>query len=147
VFAVSIGISKLFPYIEQLSLHTHHWQDMLEHVLDCLPEEACGILGGRESRVELVIPVTNDLHSPVRFRMAPEEQLRAFKAIEDQQLDLIAFFHSHPNGPSDPSETDLAEFAYPGVLSIIWSVGVQGWRARAFRLDDRIVQEVPVIIQ
>ncbi len=119
---------------------------MLEHVLACLPEEACGILGGQAGRVQVVVPVTNQLHSPVRFRMASEEQLRAFQFLEDQGLEMLAFFHSHPAGPSSPSATDLAEFAYPGVLAIIWSPGADGWQARAFQVDDGTICEVPFVI-
>lgn len=118
---------------------------MLDHLRACLPEEACGLLGGqlgdpstgRPARCQAVVPVPNALHSPVRFRMAPEEQLKAFYWLEQQQLDLLAIFHSHPTGPSHPSRTDLAEFAYPGVLYLIWSPGIHGpdWQLHAFRLS------------
>jgi proteasome lid subunit RPN8/RPN11 len=119
---------------------------MFDHIDRCLPEEACGVLGGTENRVEEVVPVTNQLHSPTRFRMAPEEQLRAFKKLEDQGQEMLAFFHSHPAGPSVPSETDLVEFLYPGVLSVICSPAQNGWQARAFQLDDRVVVEVTMVV-
>ena len=118
---------------------------MLGHVLVCLPEEACGVLGGRDGQVEQVALVTNRLHSPVRFQMAPEEQLRAFQQIEAQGLEIIAFFHSHPTGPPFPSETDRREFAYPGVLALVWSPEKNGWQARAFQLDGGEVVETPLV--
>jgi len=117
------------------------WQAMLEHSLACLPEEACGLLGGllaedgRSARVARALLIENALHSPVRFRMAPEEQLKAFLALETDGLELVAFFHSHPKGPSHPSPTDLGEFAYPGVLSLILSPSANGgWQLRAFAI-------------
>ena len=118
---------------------------MLDHLLACLPEEACGLLGGRlglpasghPARCQAVLPVPNALHSPVRFRMDPAEQLKAFYWFEEHGLDLVAIFHSHPGGPGHPSATDLAEFAYPGTFYLIWSPGPPetGWQLNAFHLS------------
>jgi len=119
---------------------------MLAHLLGCLPEEGCGILGGRAYRAELVLPVTNTLHSPVRFRMLPEELWNAFRQIEDRGYELVAIFHSHPAGPANPSETDVSEFAYPGVVSIIWSPQAGIWQPRAFHLDDGKIVEVNLTV-
>src|SRR5512146_1553484 len=114
--------APLTPFILPDSLR----QEMIEHVLSCLPEEACGLLGGRREDPQgtpdspftaaAVLPIENELHSLVRFRMAPAEQLKAFYWLEEHGLELAAIFHSHPQGPDHPSATDLAEFAYPGVL-------------------------------
>lgn len=114
------------------------FEEMRAHVFACLPEEACGLLGGKmdgeTATVKVVIPVENVLHSPVRFRMDPREQLLAFNHLDDLGLELVGIFHSHPNGPDAPSATDLAEFYYPGVAFLIWSPGGEGWQLRAFRI-------------
>lgn len=129
----------------QLILPNEHRQEMLAHVLACLPEESCGMIGGRleddGAHVMAVLPVENELHSPVRFRMAPEAQLQGFLWLEEQGLELVAVFHSHPNGPNRPSPTDLAEFAYPGVVTLIWSPAQVAaddgaWEVRGFAIDD-----------
>lgn len=117
---------------------------MCAHAAACLPEEACGILVGQGSRAEKVIPVTNELHSPVRFRMAPLEQLDALIWLEDRGLDLLAIFHSHPTGPAMPSETDIAEFYYPGSAVIILSPADPVWQLRAFRIESGRVSEIPI---
>lgn len=120
------------------------YEDMLAHVLACLPEEACGLLGGQmngsERIAQLVIPIENVLHSPVRFRMDPRKQLEAFTYFESQNMEMVGIFHSHPTGPDAPSLTDLAEFFYPGVAFLIWSPGADGWRLRAFRIDGKDAQ-------
>ncbi len=140
------------------------WQEMVAHVIACLPEEACGLVGSQpgESTAAVVLPIENDLHSPVRFRMAPGEQLKAFYWLEERSLDLAAIFHSHPHGPRHPSATDLAEFAYPGVLMLILSplepadehaaapdTG-ENWAVRAFGIDggfssNLTASEVPLV--
>ncbi len=125
------------------------WQEMLAHVIACLPEEACGLIGSSpgENTAAVVLPIENELHSQVRFRMAPTEQLKAFYWLEDRNLDLVAIFHSHPHGPRHPSATDLAEFAYPGVLMLILSplepaaasaaplAASANWTVHAFSMD------------
>ena len=86
---------------------------------------ACGLLAGTAldgvGQVKIAIPVSNALHSPVRFRMAAEEQLAAFLHIEELGFELLAIYHSHPHGPASPSSTDLAEAFYPEALTLIWS--------------------------
>ena len=121
-------------------------QIMLAHCLACLPEEACGLLGGLFTeagvQVQAVLPITNALHSPVRFRMDPEEQLKAFYYLDEHNLELVTIFHSHPAGPEHPSPTDLAEFAYPGVFTLILfpaqadlpADDPSGWQMRAFEI-------------
>ena len=123
------------------------WQQMLDHVSACLHEEACGILGGRGEIVEVVIPVANELHSPDRFRMAPEEQLKAILNLEKSDLEMIGIFHSHPKGPGEPSLVDLEEFAYPGVRLIILYPGGDEWAGRGFYIDQRSFIETKINIE
>lgn len=164
------------------------WRQMLAHVQACLPEEACGLIGSAQSPAgdppanvpqalepaplaAAVLPIENELHSPVRFRMAPTEQLKAFYWLEERGLELSAIFHSHPRGPVHPSATDLAEFAYPGVLMLILSPLVPAssrentptqtivpsvhssanWQGRIYRIDDTLssglsASEIPLVL-
>jgi proteasome lid subunit RPN8/RPN11 len=119
-------------------------EEMLEYVKRCLPEEACGLIAGREGKASRVLPVTNMLHSPVRFRMDPQEQLNALVRLEAENLDLMGIFHSHPSGPPQPSETDVAEFAYPEAASLILSPAADGWDVRAFRIEGQWVREIEI---
>jgi proteasome lid subunit RPN8/RPN11 len=117
------------------------WREITTQLDDCLPEEGCGLVGGLGEAAQLIFPVTNQLHSPVRFRMDATEQLAGFLQFEAEGIDLIAIYHSHPNGPEIPSRTDLDEFAYPECAVIIVAPGEQGWQARAFQLRaDQFVE-------
>lgn len=132
-------------------------QVMFDHVSSCYPEEACGLLGGQAAeatcRVAAALPVENVLHSPVRYRMEPSAQLQGFLWLEEQGLDLVGIYHSHPTGPDYPSYTDLDEYAYPGVLALIWSPdGGSGsgdsWQLKAFWIEEQLgshrVAQVPI---
>ncbi len=133
--------------MKQLFLATHLRKQMMQHILSCLPEEGCGIIGGRENRAEIVLPVTNQLHSTTKFLMDPQEQLDGFLKLETLNLELLAFYHSHPSGPEVPSQSDIAEFYYPGVISIIWSPVETGWQVRGFEIVGNGCQEVELVWQ
>jgi len=129
----------------ELTISKTHWQEMLKHVQEHVPLEACGLLAGKNDRVEKVIPVRNQAQSAVRFVMDPYEQLRAFDWIEANALELLGIFHSHPAGPETVSRTDIAESAYE-VIHLIWSRTGDRWEARGFWIENGGATEVSLQI-
>jgi proteasome lid subunit RPN8/RPN11 len=128
-----------------LILKQAHMFAMQRHINFEAPLEACGMLGGKQEVVELVLPVKNAAASRIRFQMEPKAQLRALEQIEGEGLELLAIFHSHPKGPSMPSATDIAEAAYP-VVNIIWSKAGRRWQARGFWIEAGLATEVPLTV-
>jgi proteasome lid subunit RPN8/RPN11 len=130
-------------YISQAGL-----QQMQLDVARRAPEEACGLLSGQiegeTCRVSEVIPATNELHSPVRYRIDPHEQIAAFNRIDAQGLELVGIYHSHPAGPAGPSPTDIAEAFYPEAVYLIWSAQTGDWQCKAFLIQGEQVS--PVVI-
>ena len=130
-----------------ICLEREHWARMETDVSIKAPEEACGIVIGEGNHSRLVIPVTNILHSQSRFRMEPKEQLKAFLLAEEKRMDIIAVYHSHPNGIDKPSTTDLEELTFPGIIYLIWFIQAKKWNCRGFLMKPRMVAiEVPVLI-
>ncbi len=125
----------------QLTLNQGQWDAMRAHAQMHAPLEACGLLAGKGDSVEKVFLIANQARSPLRFRMDPAEQLRAFNWMESHGLDLLGIFHSHPAGPETASASDIAEAAYP-VVYIIWSRSKGNWRARGFRFRNGQASEV-----
>ena len=125
-------------------------QQMRRQVADRAPEEACGLLSGqieaRIYRVAAVIPTTNELHSPVRYRIDPHEQIAAFNRIDAQGLELVGIYHSHPAGPPGPSPTDIAEAYYPEAVYLIWSSPAGDWQCTAFLIQDGQVTPVEISV-
>ena len=119
---------------------------MRRYVAAQSPLEACGLLGGKNGIVESVLPVRNAVASKTRYRMEPRAQLRAFEQIEASGQELLAIFHSHPQGSSAPSPTDIREAAYP-VVQIIWSPVGRRWRARGFWIELGRAAEVPLNVE
>lgn len=129
----------------QIHLKQEHLDLMRAHVEAHAPLEACGLLAGKNNSVEEVLLIANQAQSPVRFRMDPADQLKAFNWMESSGLDLLAIFHSHPAGPETVSVTDIAEAAYP-VVQIIWSRLNGIWKARGFWIRDKQATEVQLQI-
>lgn len=131
---------------EKLSLRREHMEEMIAHAERVQPEEACGLLAGKDGQVWYVISVTNILHSPVRFRMDPEEQVRAFLKIESDGLEITGIYHSHPEGPSTLSPTDLREAAYPDSFYLLLYRDQGHWRWHGYTIRNGIPREAPVVV-
>lgn len=135
------------PLAQGIVLHPDHWSRMEADVRLRASEEACGIVAGQGNRCRLVIPITNILHSPSAFRMDPQEELDAFLQAEGNGWEVLAIYHSHPHGISQPSVTDHAELTFPGIVYIIWYNMEGEWRCRGFLMDaGHQAGEVPVIV-
>lgn len=119
----------------QFVLLAGHIGAMQSHVAAEAPLEACGLVAGKDGRSAHIFPIDNEEASRTHFRMDARQQYEAFVQMERSGWELLAIYHSHPNGPARPSKTDLAEAAYPGVVQLIWSPQTNGWDCRAFFLD------------
>ena len=127
--------------VEKLILTWEHRRRMGRHVSRNAPLEACGLLAGEKERVEFTLGIPNAERSPVRFRMEPRAQWRAFQRIESAGLELVGIYHSHPNGPNHPSPTDIADALYL-VAQIIWFREGGRWQARGFVIEGGKATEI-----
>jgi proteasome lid subunit RPN8/RPN11 len=136
-----------------LSLPRGVYDDILAHA-EGSDEETCGILAGErggvddsaetESRVESVHRATNVAENPrTRYLIDPEEQLRIIEEIEDAGREVVGFYHSHPEGPPLPSETDAERAAWPGYSYAICVPGERpylgSWRWNGERFEREAV--------
>lgn len=140
-------INKINKLAEGIYLCPDHWAQMEAEVRTRAPEEACGIVAGEGNHSRMVIPITNILHSPFRFRMEPEEQLNAFLLVEENKWEIVAVYHSHPQGIDAPSPTDYKELTYPGIIYLIWYKRTIEWLCRGYLMIGQTkANEVPVLI-
>jgi proteasome lid subunit RPN8/RPN11 len=93
-----------------LDLSKKDYDTMLQHCVDGLPNEACGLIAGtvegEKKIIKKVYLLTNIDESNEHFSMDPKEQLAAVKDARANGWALIGNFHSHPESPSRPSEED-----------------------------------------
>ncbi len=97
--------------------------EMIAHARKDLPNECCGMVGGRSDEATEVIRVGNSAASPLRYEMDPQEQYNALKAIEDGGDELLAIYHSHTKSAAYPSQTDVNQaVAWPDQVYVIVSL-------------------------
>jgi proteasome lid subunit RPN8/RPN11 len=129
--------------VQALILSRQLCEEMVTHLQRAYPLEGCGILAGHDGVVERLYRVTNVLQSPTAFEMDPHEQLRSMLHLEDNGLEMLAIYHSHPMGPEYPSPSDVAQAYYPDAAHIIVSFAGRGRpQIRAFTIADREVNEI-----
>lgn len=83
--------------------------EMIAHAREDLPNECCGMIGGRDGEATSVVRVENAAASPLRYEMDPQGQYDALKRIEDGGDELIGIYHSHTRSAAYPSQTDVNE--------------------------------------
>lgn len=87
------------------------------------PHEGCGALLGLvgEIRETLALPNQETGSPRTRFTVAPRDYLAAEAAADARGLVLLGFWHSHPDHPARPSQTDR-EHAWAGLLTLVIAV-------------------------
>ena len=119
-----------------------------QHSIAELPNEACGILAGRDQCVEDIYPMKNTDASPVSFFMDPEEQLKIMKELRENGLEMTAIYHSHPDGKPCPSERDRELAFYEDTLHVIASCGSKGsFSVKAFRIKQGESEEEKLVVE
>ncbi len=95
------------------------------------PHEIVGFLAGNKpGQISAVIPLENIAVDTRREYFASFESMaRAWKHMRTTQLELIAIYHSHPNGPAVPSRTDLeqARWDVPMLIIDALNLEVRAW--------------------
>lgn len=104
-------------------------EEMQAHARRGYPFEVCGVLVGAAGAVAEVIAVDNrETEQPrVRYQIAPEDLIRVQRESRGRGREILGYYHSHPDHPARPSETDrriAAGGLSDGVIHVV--VGVQG---------------------
>jgi len=122
------------------------------HGMETYPHECCGAIlgrdvdGSREVLGLLALANRRDDSPRNRFEVTPGDVQLAEKTAAEKKLELIGWYHSHPDASARPSEFDR-EHAWPWYSYIIVSVQsgmpreMNSWRLQ----DDRAAYDPEVI--
>jgi proteasome lid subunit RPN8/RPN11 len=124
-------------------LNTDVQKLIVQDAIETYPDECCGFLYGNEDSngrrfitQARVVKNVKDGDKRRRFEISPQDYLEAEKYAEEQQLELLGVYHSHPNHPAIPSEHDRAA-AQPFFSYLIISVNnKEPGPIRSWRLND-----------
>jgi proteasome lid subunit RPN8/RPN11 len=103
-------------------------REIYDHTEASYPNECCGLMIGTtdQERNHTIHAFRtcrnlNVERSRDRYLMDPKDQLRVQREFEDSPWDIIGIYHSHPDHPSRPSQTDT-DAAFEGYSYVIISV-------------------------
>ncbi|TKR25876.1 desampylase [Natronomonas salsuginis] len=123
-------------------------REIVDHARSGAPEEVVGVLAGRRgdpSRVDRVYRATNAANCPeVRYEIEPTAELELLERIDGAGFDVVGFYHSHPHGPLEPSDTDARLAAWPDhsyvIVSLAAEPAIGSWRWRGDRFEAEPVR-------
>jgi proteasome lid subunit RPN8/RPN11 len=104
------------------------------------PAECCGVLAGRGGEVKEVlrlVPVPNRrTDDPHRYLIAPDDLRKIDADLRRSGLEVLGFYHSHPDHPAVPSAFDT-EHAWPWYSYLIVRVdGGTAAECASWQLQD-----------
>src|SRR5262245_14918716 len=112
-----------------LQLSSKHHEEIASHGQRDYPYECCGLLLGRfeDGGVKLtcetysISNAREEAAKRTRFLITPEELLRGERYAAQKRLDVVGFYHSHPDHPAVPSQYDR-DHAWPTFSYVIVAV-------------------------
>jgi proteasome lid subunit RPN8/RPN11 len=117
--------------------------EIVMHSKSVYPQEGCGLLAGRDGTVTRFIPAPNVLMSKTAYEIDPAFLVSAFRRMRETGEELVGIFHSHPDGPAEPSQSDLNRAFYPQAAHVIVSLSDPKCPlVRAFRIIDGSAFEI-----
>lgn len=104
---------------------------MVAHAIEGYPFEVCGVLLAPRDDAHRAVRAARarnrETETPrVRYQIAPEELMGIQREARKEGLEIIGYYHSHPDHPARPSETDrrvAAEGLSDGVFHVV--IGVE----------------------
>jgi proteasome lid subunit RPN8/RPN11 len=118
-------------------------EEIIKYAREAEKNEVCGILSGRNGRVEKIHQMKNVSQTPETcFFMDPGEQLKVMKEIRKNDLQLIGIYHSHPSSGAYPSGRDVELAFYPDAVHLILSLQQGVPEFAAFKIvEGKIIEE------
>lgn len=109
--------------------------------------EVCGLIGGHGEFAKSFYPTRNVAEDTRHgYLIAPEDQIQALTQMRQRREELLGIFHSHPNSEAEPSPTDLALAAYPGVAYLIASVADGEAKFSSYLFTGHQFDKLPMVV-
>ena len=133
--------------INPLIIPSDIFTEMLAHCKAGCPNEACGILAGKGNEASKIYKLTNIEKSPVSYFMDSKEQFKVMKDMRENNLSMLAIFHSHPSSGAYPSAKDVSLAFYEETVYIIVSLMEEEPSAKGFVIKEGSIEEILLTVK
>ena len=129
-----------------LSISKNLFDEMISHCRDTYPNEACGILAGKESKALKVYKMANIEKSPVSYEFDSREHIKAIRDMRENNHTMLAIFHSHPSSPAYPSAKDMNLAFYEDCIYVIVSLSEKKPVVKGFLIREGDIKSASIHI-
>ena len=135
------------------------YEKLRQHGEETYPHECCGVLLGTsvagtnhvQDAVRAGNTRTDSAHN--RYHISPQELIKVQRVGRERGLEIVGFYHSHPDHPAQWSKTDFAEAHWLGCSYVITAVANgRAAQTHAFLLagaseDDKGFVDEPILVE
>jgi [CysO sulfur-carrier protein]-S-L-cysteine hydrolase len=111
------------------------------------PDEACGVIAGRDGSATRLFEMDNAERSPTFYRFDAQEQLKVWREMDDADEVPFVIYHSHTATEAYPSRTDISLASEPDAHYVLVSTASDEPSLRSYRIVAGEVTEEPVTIE
>lgn len=127
--------------VTKIILTRQHHNDLVSLAKKSLPNESCALLvgkiNGQKLYVEDLVVMKNFDASALTFSIDPQDLINTYQKVEEQGMQVVGIFHSHPSEPL-PSKTDKKFMEINPVVWLIYSTTTYKYKAYVFEKNDQI---------
>ena len=132
----------------KLTLTKAHVDEMIAHARADAPNEACGIIAGRDGAATRLYRMENVAASPYRYEMHGKAILDLLRELDERDEAFLVIYHSHTKTDAYPSPTDVRlAGGWPEQYFVLVSLKEEDAPVvRAFRIIDEEIHEAELTV-
>ena len=122
---------------------------MIAHARRDHPDEACGVITGRDGRAARLLEMLNAARSPTFYEFDSADLLALYREMDDLDEEPFVIYHSHTATEAYPSRTDIAYASEPGAHYVLVSTREDldgAAEVRSYRIVDGEVSEEEIVL-
>jgi len=122
---------------------------MVAHARRDHPDEACGVVTGREGVAARLLEMENAARSPTFYEFDSAALLALYREMDDLDEEPYVIYHSHTATEAYPSRTDISLANEPGAHYVLLSTRDElgdATEVRSYRIVDGVVTEEEIVV-
>jgi proteasome lid subunit RPN8/RPN11 len=132
---------------DELCIPKGIFDEMIAHCKEAYPNEACGILAGKDDEAVKVYKMDNIEKSPVSYEFDSREHIKAIRDMRENNHKMLAIFHSHPSSPAYPSAKDVSLAFYEDCIYVIVSLSEKKPVVKWFLIGEGVIKEIRISVK